>query len=180
MKLILRDDVKDLGRAGDTVNVAEGYGRNFLLPKKLAVLASPENTKRLEQELNGKKGRERRVRKDAEYLAERLSAKPLVIIAQAGEGGKLFGSVTTADIEQALAAQGLEIDKRKIELEEPIKMVGNYVVTVKLPSEVTAKITIAVEAKGEPKPAKAEAAPVETPAVEKTEGSISHSETQSS
>jgi large subunit ribosomal protein L9 len=166
MKLILRDDVKDLGRAGDTVNVAEGYGRNFLLPKKLAVLATPASLKRLEQELNGKKGRERRTRRDAEYLAERLASKPLVIIAQVGEGGKLFGSVTAADIEQALAAQGLEIDKRKIELEEPIRMVGSYHVAVKLPSEVTAQLTVSVEAKAEPKTAKAEAAPVSAPGPE--------------
>lgn len=152
MKLILRDDVKDLGRAGDTVNVSEGYGRNFLLPKKVAVLATPANLKRLEQELNGKKGRERRARKDAEYLAERLSAKPVVITAQVGEAGKLFGSVTAADIEQALAAQGLEIDKRKIELEEPIKMAGSYTLTVKLPSEVTAQLTVVVESKNEVKP----------------------------
>jgi len=170
MKLILRDDVKNLGRAGDTVSVSEGYGRNFLLPKKLAILATAENLKRLEQELNGKKGRERRARRDAEYLAESLAAKPLVITAQVGESGKLFGSVTAADIEQALAAQGLEVDKRKIELEEPIKLAGSYTVAVKLPSDVVAQLTVIVEGKGEAKsaPAPAQAEPVqpEIPQVE--------------
>jgi large subunit ribosomal protein L9 len=162
MKLILRDDVKSLGRAGDLVSVSEGYARNFLLPKKLAVPATPENQQRREQEVNGKKFREKRAHRDSEYLAEKLSAKPLVLTVQTGEGGKLFGSVTTSDIEQALAAAGLEVDKRKIELEEPIKMVGSYVVSIKLPHEVTAKVTVVVEPKpapGEPKVAKAEGEP---------------------
>jgi len=167
MELILRDDVKDLGRAGDKVTVAEGYGRNYLLPKKFAILATAENLKRLEQELNGKKGRERRVLRDAEYLAERLASKPLVITAKVGDAGKLFGSVTAADIEQALAERGLEVEKRKIELEEPIKMTGSYTVTVKLPSEVTAKVTVVVESQAEPKAEpKAEPAQAETPSEE--------------
>ncbi len=154
MKLILRDDVKSLGRAGDTVTVSEGYARNFLLPKKLAVEATSANQKRREQEVSGKKFRDKRARRDAEYLAEKLTAQPLVLTVQAGEGGKLFGSVTTSDIEQALAARGLEVDKRKIELEEPIKMVGSYVVSVKLPHEVAAQLTVVVEPKGEPKASK--------------------------
>jgi large subunit ribosomal protein L9 len=144
MKVILRDDVKDLGRAGDTVSVAEGYGRNYLLPKKLAVVATPATIKRLEQELNGKKGKERRVIRDAQSLAERLGGEPLVIATNVGEGGKLFGSVTSADIEQALAARSFEIDKRKIELEDAIKTVGTYTVTVKLHADVAAKLTVQV------------------------------------
>lgn len=144
MKVILRDDVKDLGRAGDTVSVAEGYGRNYLLPKKLAVVASVPNVKRLEQELNGKKGRERRVARDAQGLADRLAAEPLIIATNVGEGGKLFGSVTSADIEQALAAKHIEIDKRKIEMEDVIKTVGTYTVTVKLHADVTAQVTVQV------------------------------------
>ncbi len=165
MKLILREDVKDLGRAGQTVTVSEGYGRNFLLPKNLALPATPANLKRLEQELNGAKGRERRARKDAEYLAQKLTAQPLVITAQAGEGGKLFGSVTTADLEQALAGRGLEIDKRKLELEEPIKMLGTYTVAVKLPLDVTASLTVVVQPK-QPAPVKNETPAAPAPETE--------------
>jgi large subunit ribosomal protein L9 len=170
MKVILRDDVKALGRAGDVVSVSAGYARNFLWPKELAVQATPENLKRREQEVSGKKFKERRALKDTQYLAERLAAQPVTITAQTGEGGKLFGSVTTADIEQALAALGIEIDKRKLELAEPIKMVGSYEVAVKLPHEVTAKVTVVVAAKAEHKP-KAESAPAE-PALPKAEPAV--------
>jgi large subunit ribosomal protein L9 len=161
MKVILRDDVKDLGRAGDTVSVAEGYGRNFLLPKKLAVVASVPNVKRLEQELNGKKGKERRVQRDAQALAERIAAEPLVIATNVGEGGKLFGSVTSADIEQALAAKGIEVDKRKIDVEDAIKAVGSYTVAIKLQADVVAQLTIQVIDKNPAAPAKAEDAKTE-------------------
>jgi large subunit ribosomal protein L9 len=161
MKVILKDDVKDLGRAGDTVSVAEGYGRNYLLPKKLAVVASVPNVKRMEQELNGKKGRERRLQRDSQSLAERLAAEPLVIATNVGEGGKLFGSVTSADLEQALAAKHIEIDKRKLEMEDAIKMLGTYTVTVKLPGDVTAQLTVQVVDKNPTAPAKAEDAKTE-------------------
>ncbi|MEW6517525.1 MAG: 50S ribosomal protein L9 [candidate division FCPU426 bacterium] len=150
MKLILREDVKSLGRAGDTVTVAEGYGRNYLLPKKLAVAATPSNLKRLQQELNSKKGRERRVQLDAQYQAEELAGQPLVFTATAGEGGKLFGSVTASDIEQKLAQRGFEVDKRKIELEEPIKTLGTFKVKVKLHPEVAAELTVVVQSETPP------------------------------
>lgn len=150
MKLILREDVKSLGRAGDTVTVAEGYGRNYLLAKKLAVTATPSNLKRMQQELNSKKGRERRVQRDAQYQADALAQQPLVFTATAGEGGKLFGSVTTSEIEQKLAQRGFEVDKRKIELEEPIKTLGTFKVKVKLHPEVTAEVTVVVQAETPP------------------------------
>lgn len=145
MKVILCEDVKNLGLAGAQVNVAEGYGRNYLLPKKLAVPATPQNLKRLQQQLNSKKGRELRVQRDAQYLAERIASQPLTVKSQAGEGGKLFGSVTSADLEAALAERGIDVDKRKIVLEEPIKMVGTYTVPVKLHHEVTAQLTVLVQ-----------------------------------
>lgn len=154
MKLILREDVKSLGRAGDTVTVAEGYGRNYLLAKKLAVTATPSNLKRMQQELNSKKGRERRVQRDAQYQADALAQQPLVFTATAGEGGKLFGSVTTSEIEQKLAQRGFEVDKRRIELEEPIKTLGTFKVKVKLHPEVTAEVTVVVQAET-PSPAPA-------------------------
>ncbi len=157
MKMILRDDVKDLGRAGETVSVSDGYARNYLLPKKLAVLANTSNLKRLEQEVNGKKGRERRMLRDTQYMAEKLAAQPVVIETNVGEAGKLFGSVTAADIEQVLTQKGFEIDKRKIELEEPIKAVGTYTVTIKLHADVTAQITVLVQDKTPAAAAKPEA-----------------------
>jgi large subunit ribosomal protein L9 len=156
MKVILRDDVKDLGRAGDTVSVAEGYGRNYLLPKKLAVVANSPNLKRLAQEVTGKKGRERRVQRDAQYLADKMAAQPVVISTNVGEGGKLFGSVTSADIEQALAQLHFEVDKRKIELEEPIKAVGTYTVAVKVHADITAQLTVLVQDKNPAAPVKPE------------------------
>lgn len=163
MKVILREDVKNLGRAGDEVKVAEGFGRNYLLPKKLAVVATPSNQKILQQELNSKKGRERRVRLDAQYQAEAIAARPVVFVMNAGEGGKLFGSVTSADIEKELAKRGIEVDKRKIELEEPIKTLGTYTVSVKIHSEVAASLTVTVQAEAV-KAEKAETPHTEAPA----------------
>ncbi len=166
MKLILREDIKNLGRAGDTVQVAEGFARNYLLPKKMALLATPNNQKRLAQELNSHKGRERRVQRDAQYQAEKIAEQPLVFTSPAGEAGKLFGSVTTADIEAALAKRGVEIDKRKLELEEPIKMVGTYEVSVRLHPEVTARLIVVVEAKSTPAPTVPESPLPQAPAPE--------------
>lgn len=162
MKVILLEDVKNLGKAGETHKVSEGYGRNFLLPKKLAVVATPGALKRAEQTTNSKKGREKRVRLDAQYQAEQLSSQPVVITVAVGEGGKLFGSVTTADIEKVLAQRGVTVDKRKLELEEPIKTLGTYPVVLKLHPEVTATLTIVVQAEG----AKVEPQPAEVPATE--------------
>ncbi|MCD4812103.1 50S ribosomal protein L9 [bacterium] len=149
MKIILCDDVKNLGRAGDTVKVADGYGRNYLLPKKLAMIATAPNIKRLEQELNSKKGQARRVQKDAEYQAEAISAKPVLITASAGEGGKLFGSVTSADIEAGLKERGIEVDKRKITMDDQIKMTGSYQVSIKVHADVDAELTVVVQSEEE-------------------------------
>ncbi|MBN1594797.1 50S ribosomal protein L9 [candidate division FCPU426 bacterium] len=145
MKLILCEDVKNLGRAGETVKVTEGFGRNYLLPKSLAVMATPANVKRLQQELNSKKGKARRIQKDAEYQAEAIAAKPLVITASVGEGGKLFGSVTAAEIEKELEKRGVSVDKRKIMLEEPIKTAGTHQVSIKLHPEVSAELKVMVQ-----------------------------------
>ena len=163
MKLILRDDIANVGRAGETVTVAEGFGRNYLLPKHLALMATPANLKRLQQEMSGKKSRERRVLRDAETEAAALSAAPLVLTAQAGEAGKLFGTITSADIVEALASRGLQVDKRKIELAEPIKTLGTYTVALKVHAQVTATLTVVVEAKPAPGGAKAEPPHPENP-----------------
>lgn len=145
MQVILKEDVQKLGRAGDKVKVADGYGRNFLLPKNLAVVATPANIKRLEQELNSKKGQAKRQQLDARYLADAIEAKPVVIKVASGEGGKLFGSVTSTDIEKALAEREIVVDKRKIDLEEPIKALGEYQVNIKIHPEIVAKTTVIVE-----------------------------------
>ncbi|MCK5242437.1 50S ribosomal protein L9 [bacterium] len=151
MNIILCEDVKNLGRAGDALKVADGFGRNYLLPKKLALVATPANLKRLQQELNSKKGQTRRIQKDAEYQAEAIASQPLTMVTSVGEGGKLFGSVTTAEIEKELKKRGIEVDKRKISLEEPIKTVGSHLVEIKIHPEVTANLTVIVQGEEEKK-----------------------------
>jgi len=146
MKVILKEDIKGIGRMGDTVNVKTGHARNFLLPKGLAMEATEKNqaaVEKLKRQVSLKliKGKE-----DAEAAAERLAGVVLNIPAKAGEEGKLFGSVTTMDIEEALKAQGIEVDRKKILLEEPIKKLGEYEVPVKLHPEVTASVKVNVSA----------------------------------
>ncbi len=161
MEVILKEDVQNLGRAGDQVKVADGYGRNFLLPKQLAVVATPENKKRLEQEMNSKKGQAKRLMMDARYLAQTIEEQPVIITMAAGEGGKLFGAVTSSDIEKALGARQISLDKRKIELEEPLKQLGQFEVPIKIHPEVTATLTVLVE--DENKKSSATPAKVEEP-----------------
>ena len=151
MKLILRKDVENLGRAGDTVNVADGFGRNYLLPKKMAIIMTPANLKCLTQELNSKKNREERIQRENEEQARVIAAEPVIIKVAVGEGGKLFGSVTTADIEKGLSQRGVAVDKRKIVLEEPIKVAGTHTVAIKLHTGVTANLTVMVQAE-DPQP----------------------------
>ncbi|MBI5025503.1 MAG: 50S ribosomal protein L9 [Nitrospirae bacterium] len=144
MKVILKEDVKDLGRIGDILNVADGYGRNYLIPKNLAVEASPKNIKKLEHEKNIILEKAKKVKQSLEDLAKKLSGMTVTIQAQAGDEDKLFGSVTSMDIAEALSREGIEVDKRKILLEEPIKRLGTYNVSIKLHPEITANVTIEV------------------------------------
>ncbi len=144
MKVILREDVSNLGEMGSVVTVKDGYARNFLLPRGLAVEANPRNVKALEHEQRKIQERAKKIKASAEDLASRLSRLALTIPAKAGEEEKLFGSVTAMDIAEAIAAQGIEIDRKKIVLEEPIKRLGTYSVGVKIHSEVTAKVNIEV------------------------------------
>lgn len=145
MKVILKEDVKNLGSMGAVVNVADGYGRNFLIPKNLAVEANPKNIKRFEHEKNIILEKARKIINKQEDLANNISQLSLTIEANAGEDGKLFGSVTSRDITEAVAKQGINIDKRKIVLpEETIKRVGTYTIQVKLHPEVTASIQLEV------------------------------------
>jgi large subunit ribosomal protein L9 len=144
MQIILQEDVEKLGTRGQIVEVAEGFARNFLLPRKLALQATEGNLKRLEQirgHLSKRTAGEKGV---AQQLAALLSTTSVTLARKAGETSQLFGSVTSADIAEALAAQGHTVDKRTIHLEEPIKVIGEYDIPVKLAHGVTATIKVIV------------------------------------
>jgi large subunit ribosomal protein L9 len=144
MKVILKADVKDLGRMGEVVNVKDGFARNYLVPQGLAAEANTKNVKALEHETKKIQEMAKKVKSGASGLAEQIAAAKVTIKAKAGEEDKLFGSVTSMDIADALKAEGIEIDKKKIHLDEPIKRLGEYTVTIKLHSEVSAQLTVQV------------------------------------
>lgn|SRR5689334_14141764 len=145
MEIILQEDVDKLGNRGQVVTVAEGYARNYLLPRKLAVPADKGNMKRLEKMRAAFAKKEATERESAQKQAELLAAVALKMTRKAGENDQLFGSVTTADISDALAAQGYTIDKRKIQLDDAIKVVGEFPITIKLFRDVTATVKLTVE-----------------------------------
>ncbi|WP_028608650.1 50S ribosomal protein L9 [Paenibacillus harenae] len=142
MKVIFLQDVKGQGKKGQIKEVSEGYVRNFLLPKGLAKPASEGNLKTLEVQNASEQKRKEKEKEDAETLGKRLNELTVVIMTKAGEGGRLFGAITSKQIAEALAAQGIKIDKRKIELEEPIRTLGVTQVSVKLHPEVKAKLSV--------------------------------------
>lgn len=144
MQIILQEDVDKLGNRGEVVEVAEGYARNYLLPRKLAMEASAGNLKRLERLRTTFAMREATERGDAEKLAEGLNGVTINLQRKAGESEQLFGSVNAADLAEALAAQGYTVDRRKIQLKEPIKMIGDYQVPVKLHREIVANLNVKV------------------------------------
>jgi large subunit ribosomal protein L9 len=144
--VILREDVKSLGKAGELVRVKPGYARNFLLPRGLAFEATEGNKKRIAAETRARGARDQAERTEAERFAATLGAVMLTLKGKAGEEGKLFGSITAQDIADALAAQGHQVDKRRIELEHPIKTVGHHTVAVRLHSEVHAEVRVSVVA----------------------------------
>ena len=148
MEVILREHVDNLGRRGEVVKVADGYARNYLLPRKLALLVTEGNKKQIERErakLDAKEAEEKRV---VEVVAERLATVEVVIARKVGETDALYGSVTAADIVEAINAKGFDIDKRKLQLAEPIKKVGELKVLVKLHREITVPVTVKVVAEG--------------------------------
>ena len=145
MEIILQEDIEKLGTRGQVVTVKEGYARNYLLPRKLAIPANASNMKRLEKMRAAFAKKEATERESAQQQAAQLSTVALKLSRKAGESDQLFGSVTTADIAEALTAQGYEIDKRKIELIDPIKLVGEYPITIKLYRDVTATVTLTVD-----------------------------------
>ena len=144
--VILREDVKSLGKAGELVRVKPGYARNYLLPQGLAFEATEGNKKRIAAETRARGARDQAERTEAERFAATLGAVALTLKGKAGEEGKLFGSITAQDIADALAAQGHQVDKRRIELEHPIKTVGHHTVAVRLHSEVHAEVRVSVVA----------------------------------
>lgn len=144
MKVILKSDVKNLGEMGAVVTVKDGYARNYLIPQGLAVYANEKNMRMHQDMLRRVLAAATKLKKSAELEAEKLSKVTLTIKAKAGEEGKLFGAVTTMDIADALKAQGFEIDRRKIQLAEPIKRLGEYQVKVALHSQVFATVNVLV------------------------------------
>lgn len=147
MKLVLLDDVKALGRKGDVVDVADGYARNFLLPRKLAGEADRGALAQLDAQQKARERREAQELADAKALAARIEATRLAVRAKAGGSGKLFGAVTNADVASAIAgALSVEIDKHKIELTDQIKALGSYPVEIKLHKSVVAKTVVDVVA----------------------------------
>jgi len=144
MKVILQQEVKKLGKKGDIIEVSEGYARNYLLPQKLAIPATNSNVNNAQQQKEAEQRKVQRILDEAKVLASQLSKVEITLTVKAGEGGKMFGSVSGKDIGEALAAKGIEIDKRKIDLKEAIKIPGTYPVAIKLHPEVSAQIQVHV------------------------------------
>ena len=184
MEVILLENIERLGTRGQIVKVADGYGRNYLLPKKMAVAATHQNRKWIDQQRVRFLKLEAKEKADAEDLSKLMQGVTVSFTRKAGEQGTLFGSVTAMDISEALAAQGYRIDRRKIQLGAPVKVIGEYDIAVKLHREVTATIKLKIEGEFEPRsePAaksesksaaksdakQAAAAPAESPAVPET------------
>jgi large subunit ribosomal protein L9 len=165
MKVILNEFVQNLGDAGDQVVVASGYGRNFLLPRKLAILATPANQKTYDNNLKQRARKLSKMRSEAEEQKTRLEAAGILeFVRKSAEQGKLFGSVTSADVGAALAEKGFDIDKRRLSLAGPIKTLGETSVYIKLHPKVTAEVKVNVKAEEPP------AAPAELAATEAIPG----------
>jgi large subunit ribosomal protein L9 len=148
MDIILRADVDNLGRLGETVSVKPGYGRNYLIPQGLAMQASKGNLKLFEQEREKLQARMDALRNDAQSFADKVSALELEIPVRVGENDKLYGSVTTRIIGDAMEEAGLDVDRRKIELDEPIRALGTYEVPIKIHPDVDCAVTVKVVREG--------------------------------
>jgi large subunit ribosomal protein L9 len=148
MEVILREYVEHLGRRGEVVKVADGYARNYLLPRKLALLATDGNKKQIERERAKFDAKDAEEKKVAEAIGDRMSGVQIVIARKVGETQALYGSVTSADIADALAAKGFDIDRRSVQLPDPIKKLGDFDVPVKLQRDVVATVKVKVAAEG--------------------------------
>ena len=148
MEVILREHVDNLGRRGEVVKVADGYARNYLLPRKLALLATEGNKKQIEREKVKFDAKEAEEQKVAQAMAERLAIVDVEIVRKVGETDALYGSVTSSDVAEALAKKGVELDRRRLVLQEPIKKLGEFSIPVKLHRDVTAQVKVRVVAEG--------------------------------
>ena len=148
MKVILTTDVPKLGKSGEMKSVADGYATNFLIPQKLAVPAAGGAYRAWQHDIASREEKRQREREEAEIATNRISSTTLTMGVKVGEGGKLYGSITSKDIADALSRRGIEIDRHKIELEEPLKSLGTYKVAVKVYSGMTSEVTVVVEPKG--------------------------------
>lgn len=149
MKIIMRDDVENVGRVGDVVTVKDGYGRNYLIPRKLAITASPGNLRAIDQVKIQKDQRDKKRMRDGDRIKVALEKVSVTADVQVGEEDKVFGSVTSAHIAELLKDKGFTIDKRDILLEEPIKALGVYTVDIKIDREIVAKVKVWVVKKAE-------------------------------
>ena len=169
MKLLLKEDIENLGACGDEVEVRDGYGRNYLIPTGKAILATPKNTKSFNHQKSIVQARLRKLKNSAEEFAEKIGKVSCVFTKKVGDQGKLFGSVTNQEIADFLRDKGLEIDRRKIQMKEPIKTLGDFKVPLKLPAEVTAEINVTVIQQETPETAAAPQEADETPPQENPE-----------
>ncbi len=156
MEIILLEDIEKLGVRGQLIKVADGYGRNYLLPKKLAVAATPQNRKWVDQQRVRFLKLTAKEKSEAEDLAKLLEGVSVVVVRKAGEHGTLFGSVTALDVAEGLASQGYKIDRRKIQLDQPLKVLGEYDVPIRVHRDVTASVKVKVEAEAQPEEPAAE------------------------
>jgi len=145
MKLLLKEDVDGLGFCGEEVEVKDGYGRNFLIPKGKALLATPNNLKAFNHQKRIVQAKVKKVTGIAQEVADKISAATIQIKKKMGDGGKMFGAVTAQEISDLLKAKGIDVDRRKIQIQEPIKKAGEYSIPAKLHPEVTAEIKLTVE-----------------------------------
>ena len=148
MKVILTKDVDTLGKSGELKEVAEGYARNFLIPRKVAVPAAGGAYRAWQHDIASREEKRKREREEAEIAATRIGSTTLTMGVKVGEGGKLYGSITAKDIADALGRRGIEVDRHKVDLDEPLKSLGTYKVAVKVASGMTPEVTIVVEPKG--------------------------------
>lgn len=148
MKVILTSDVVKIGKSGELRDVADGYARNFLIPQKLAVPAAGGAYRAWQHDIASREEKRRREREEAEIAAQRVSSTTLTMGVKVGEGGKLYGSITAKDVADALGRRGINIDRHKIDLPEPLKALGTYKVAVKVFAGLTPEVTVVVEPKG--------------------------------
>jgi large subunit ribosomal protein L9 len=148
VKVILTSDVAKIGKSGELKDVADGYARNFLIPQKLAVPAAGGAYRAWQHDIASREEKRKRERGEAEIAANRISSTTLTMGVKVGEGGRLYGSITTQDIADALGRRGIVVDKHKIELDQPLKSLGTYKVAIKVYAGMTPEVTIVVEPKG--------------------------------